>query len=107
MTEPSVPNPAASEPSEDHVRSILHASHVTLARLAGLPRSLGWALLVGGLVSEVAVGIPPFWILGILILWPGSGLRLLAALDHRAPKSVKGGLGFINRFLDDLHRRYP
>ncbi len=102
-TDGPINNPHRVDPPQ----TLAAEHHETFSRLANLPRSLGWFLLLGGLMSEVIMGLPPFWILGILILWPKSGARLVGLLHRRAPKSVQGGVGFVNRFLVDLDRRYP
>ncbi|MGY6216686.1 hypothetical protein ACW73L_16130 [Methylolobus aquaticus] len=76
--------------------------------IAGLPRDVGWLLLVAGLVSELGVpGVPPFWIFGLLILWPSAGAPLAARLERHAPRLFAGSLRTIDRYARDLERRYP
>jgi len=77
-------------------------------KMAALPRDVGWFLLVAGLVSELGVpGVPPFWIFGILILWPRAGAPLAARLERHAPRLYAGSLRTIDRYARDLERRYP
>lgn len=77
--------------------------------LESLPRDVGWLLITAGIVAEVAPGVigTPFWIAGMLVLWPRMGHRLERWLHRRAPKLLYGGLRQIDRFLNDLERRYP
>jgi hypothetical protein len=83
-------------------------SDVTFETIAGLPRDVGWFLLVAGLVSELGMpGVPPFWIFGILILWPRTGAPLAARLERHAPRIYRGSLRTLNRYARDLERRYP
>jgi hypothetical protein len=80
----------------------------TFETMAALPRDVGWFLLVAGLVSELGVpGVPPFWIFGILILWPRAGAPLAARLQRHAPRLFAGSLRTIDRYARDLERRYP
>jgi hypothetical protein len=79
-----------------------------LEEIAELPRDVGWFLLVGGLLSEFgALGVPPFWILGILILWPRTGARLASRLQRRSPSLFNGCLRMVHRYAQELERRYP
>lgn len=78
-----------------------------LSRIEKLPRDIGWMLLGAGLMSEVIMGLPPFWVLGILILTPQIGQPIAALMQRRAPKLLNGSLDFVHRYLDDLERRYP
>lgn len=76
--------------------------------IAALPRDVGWFLLVGGLLSELgAPGVPPFWILGIIILWPRVGQRIGETMQRRAPKLFCRCISLIKRYAGDLEQRYP
>lgn len=77
--------------------------------LESLPKDVGWLLMTAGVVAEVAPGVigTPFWVAGIFILWPRIGRRLEGWMLRRAPRLVCGSLRQIDRFLDDLERRYP
>lgn len=78
-----------------------------LSRIEKLPRDVGWMLLAGGLMSEVVMGLPPFWVIGILILYPQIAAPLTGFLDRKAPGALSRSLDFVDRYLDDLERRYP
>lgn len=78
-----------------------------LSQIEKLPRDIGWMLLGGGLLSEVVMGLPPFWVVGIMILYPQIGLPLAGLLERRTPKLLAGSLDFVKRYIDDLERRYP
>jgi len=78
-----------------------------LLKISGLPRDVGWMLLISGLLSEVAPLIPPFWIFGILILWPNVGAQAGHLLHRKTPRLFKATVGMVNRYADDLEKRYP
>ena len=81
---------------------------LALEGLQSLPRDIGWTLLIAGLLSEIgAPGIPPFWIAGILILWPEKSLRITTPLKRRFPKAFASSIRMISRFAEDLEVRYP
>jgi len=76
--------------------------------LAHLPRDVGWILLISGLLSELGIpGVPPFWIGGILILWPNAGYKIARPIQKRFPKAFSTSIQMISRFASDLERRYP
>jgi len=76
--------------------------------LAHLPRDVGWILLISGLLSELGIpGIPPFWIGGIMILWPETGHRIARPIQKRFPKAYSGSIRMISSYAEDLERRYP
>lgn len=90
-------DPAGYLPSSEHLEEI-----------AALPRDVGWFLLVVGLLSELgAPGVPPFWIIGIMILWPRIGARMGSVLQRRAPKLFTGCVRMVRRYASDLESRYP
>ena len=73
-----------------------------------LPRDVGWILLITGLASELGMpGVPPFWIAGLMILWPTTGERLARPLQRRFPRSYARMQGMIRRYVTDLKSRYP
>jgi hypothetical protein len=75
-----------------------------------LPRDVGWLLLLGGTVGFAAPGVLglDMLALGALILWPGNARRIERWLaGHSPPKVLRGSLKQVNRFLEDLERRYP
>lgn len=76
--------------------------------LRHLPRDVGWILLISGLMTEFGIpGIPPFWIAGIMVLWPETGYRLTRPLQKRFPRAYKQSIKMVSRFVSDLDRRYP
>ncbi len=80
-----------------------------LERIRALPKEVGALLVVagvGGLVLPGPFGTP-FLVLGGLVLWPRAFGRVENYLRRRFPKVHHEGLRHINRFLDDLDRRYP
>ena len=84
-------------------------SEKAVRRIGNTPREVGWLLVAAGVVGEVAPGVlgTPFWVMGTLILWPSVGRRVESWLEARAPKLFRGGMRQVERFLDDLERRYP
>ena len=73
-----------------------------------LPRDVGWILLITGLASELGMpGVPPFWIAGVMILWPETGEKLARPLRRRFPRSYGRMQGMIRRYVTDLKSRYP
>ena len=79
-------------------------------RIEKLPRDVGWMLFGVGFVGFVAPGIfgLPFMAAGGLILWPKTARRLQNVLGRKAPeKTMTIGMRQIERFLDDLERRFP
>lgn len=73
-----------------------------------LPKDVGWILLISGLLSELGIpGTPPFWIGGIMILWPDTGYRIARPIQKRFPKAFSSSIQMISRFAVDLERRYP
>lgn len=78
-------------------------------RVEGLSRSAGWILISAGVVGLVVPGVlgTPFLILGGLALWPGNHKRVDRWRQGHSPKMFHGAMKQINRFLDDLEKRYP
>jgi hypothetical protein len=79
-------------------------------RIGQLPRDVGWMLFGVGFAGFVAPGIfgLPFMAAGGLILWPKATRRLQGLLGKRMPEtSIAAGMKPVERFIDDLERRYP
>ncbi|MFZ4700960.1 MAG: hypothetical protein ACOYMG_13000 [Candidatus Methylumidiphilus sp.] len=78
-------------------------------RVEHLNRSVGWLLISAGIVGLVVPGVlgTPFLIMGGLALWPGNHQRVERWRQGHSPKMFHGAMKQINRFLDDLDRRYP
>jgi hypothetical protein len=81
----------------------------TIDRVEKLPRDVGWLLITAGLVGVVVPGVlgVPFLVLGGLVLMPLTSQRAEQWLGGHSPKMFEGSVRQINRFLDDLDRRYP
>lgn len=76
-------------------------------RLESLPKDVGWMLLGGGLMSELMMGLPPFWVLGIIIVYPRVGMPIAGLMRRRTPRLLSATLDFAERYVVDLERRYP
>lgn len=87
----------------------LSVDHETARRIRKLPHDIGWLLVTAGVVGVVMPGVLglPFLMLGGLILMPATNHRAERWLTGHSPKIFKGSIRQINRFLDDLERRYP
>jgi hypothetical protein len=80
-----------------------------IIRVRAMPREFSILLIVagiGGILLPGPVGTP-FLVLGGIMLWPRALGRLEALLAGRFPRLHRGSVRQINRFLDDLERRYP
>jgi hypothetical protein len=78
-------------------------------RVRAMPKEFGVLLIVagvGGILLPGPVGTP-FLILGGLMLWPRALEKLEVFLEGRYPRVHHHGVRQVNRFLDDLERRYP
>lgn len=81
----------------------------TIQRIERLPRDIGWLLVTAGMVGIVMPGVLglPFLVLGGLVIMPVTSRRAEHWLSGHSPSIFKGSVKQINRFLDDLERRYP
>jgi hypothetical protein len=81
-------------------------------RIVHLPKEVGMLLLVAGLTGGV---LPPppgpsdlmIMLSGGLVLWPRGFLSIGGWVGERFPIVHRAGMGFLDRFLVDLERRYP
>lgn len=95
-----------TDSDSDHIPDI--SPNELPEELRHLPKDVGWILLVSGLMSELGIpGIPPFWIAGIMILWPGTGYRIAKPIRKRFPNAFSDSMKMISRYAHDLDRRYP
>ncbi len=78
-------------------------------RVEHLAKDVAWVLIAAGVIGIVMPGVlgTPFLIAGAAAMWPGNHKRLEKWRQGHAPKMFHGGMKQINRFLDDLERRYP
>ena len=82
---------------------------VVVERVEHLNKGVGWILISAGIVGMVVPGVlgTPFLIMGGLALWPGNRKRVERWRQGHSPKMFHGAMKQINRFLDDLEKRYP
>jgi len=84
----------------------------TARRIDRLPTEVGVLLLTAGIINGMLPPPPgPFdltiIISGGMVLWP-SGFRAIEGWAGRHfPKAHQAGMRFLDRYLDDLERRYP
>ena len=74
-----------------------------------MPTEVGVLLIVsgiGGILLPGPVGTP-FLILGCLMLWPKAFQHTGKCFEKRFPNMHHHGVTQINRYLDDLEKRYP
>jgi hypothetical protein len=78
-------------------------------RVEHLNRGVGWTLISAGIIGMVMPGVlgTPFLIMGGLVLWPGNHKKVERWRQGHSPKMFHGAMKQINRFLDDLEKRYP
>ncbi len=96
----------ASRPRTSHV-TIEHLEEIR--RVRAVPREVGILLIVsgiGGILLPGPVGTP-FLILGCITLWPRAFEQTGRFFEGWFPRMHHHGVKQINRFLDDLERRYP
>jgi hypothetical protein len=98
----SAANKAPSEPEARHDDS-------TIERIKGLPTSIGVILMAAGVVGLVLPGPigTPLLVAGGLVLAPKAFGKLDAYMKSRYPGVRHHGINMIERFLDDLQKRYP
>jgi hypothetical protein len=80
-----------------------------IRKVRDMPTEVGVLLIVsgiGGILLPGPVGTP-FLVLGCMMLWPRAFHRLGICLESHLPKMHHHGVKQINRFLDDLDKRYP
>ena len=80
-----------------------------IERVEHLNHSVGWVLISAGVIGLVVPGVlgTPFLVMGALALWPGNHKRVERWRQGHSPKAFHGAMKQINRFLDDLEKRYP
>jgi hypothetical protein len=77
--------------------------------VGALPKEVGVLLMIvgiGGLLLPGPVG-SPFFLLGLVTLWPSAFGKLEAAFQNRFPRIHREGMRQVKRYLTDLERRYP
>ena len=77
-------------------------------KIKELPKELGVMLVTAGIVGFILPGPgTPAIIAGGLVLWPKAFGKLESWLERAHPKVHREGMQQINRFLNDLKKRYP
>jgi hypothetical protein len=78
-------------------------------RLTELPREVGVMLVTVGALGWVLPGMigTPALIAGGLVLWPRKFSQVESWFEKRFPAVHRKSVRQIDRFLDDLERRYP
>jgi len=81
----------------------------TIERIKGLPASIGVILMAAGVVGIVLPGPfgTPLVLAGGLVLAPQLFGKVDSCLKNRYPGLRHHGIKTIERFLDDLQKRYP
>ncbi len=103
----------AAEPGGDAPVEItpeeIRQDEAVVERVEHLAKDVAWVLIAAGVIGVVMPGVlgTPFLIAGAAALWPGNRKRLEQWRQGHSPKFFHGGMRQINRFLDDLERRYP
>lgn len=77
-----------------------------------IPRQVGFLLLAAGMITGMLPPPPgPFdlslMLAGGVALWPRGFRAVECWTEGRFPQAHRAGVGFLERFLDDLERRYP
>jgi hypothetical protein len=81
---------------------------VELNKIKHLPKEVGVMLMTAGIVGFILPGPgTPAIIAGGLVLWPKAFGKLESWFERRYPRLHRNGMQQINRFLDDLEKRYP
>ena len=84
----------------------------TARRMERLPTEVGVLLVAAGITTGMLPPPPgPFdlsiVLSGCLVLWPRGFRAIDGWTCKRFPKAHRAGREFLNRYLDDLERRYP
>ena len=91
------------------LRLVPDEDEAVVERVEHLNRGVGWVLISAGVIGLIVPGVlgTPFLIMGALALWPGNHKRVERWRQGHSPKMFHGAMRQINRFLDDLDKRYP
>jgi len=100
--------------TEDYERlekqlAVMQIDQETADRIRKLPKDVGWLLITAGVLGLILPGVigTPLLVLGSLMVWPSSQKKAGQWLSGESPTMFRGSMKQINRFLDDLERRYP
>lgn len=89
--------------------AVMQIDQETADRIRKLPKDVGWLLITAGVLGLILPGVigTPLLVLGSLMVWPSSQKKAGQWLSGESPTMFRGSMKQINRFLDDLERRYP
>jgi hypothetical protein len=106
---PEAPEPEPAPRVVEVTAEELREDEAVVDRVEHLAKDVAWVLIAAGVIGVVMPGVlgTPFLIAGAAALWPGNRQRLQQWRQGHSPKFFHGGMKQINRFLDDLERRYP
>ncbi len=103
-----------SDPSADatvapHADAPTPAEDESAPSLSVTPsRDLGLMLVSAGIIGVVLPGPgAPALVAGGLMLWPKAFGKAEKWMRRRFPEAHRQSVGYINRFVSDLERRYP
>ena len=104
-TSPVLPTP--DRETDGAERTVDHLVQHT-DKIKHVPKEVDAMLMTAGIMGVIlpGPGIPAI-IAGGLALWPGAFGKLESWLVRRNPKLHRKSVQQINRFLDNLERRYP
>jgi len=86
----------------------IHPQEEQLHKIKQVPKEVGVMLITAGIVGFILPGPgTPAIIAGGLALWPGAFGKLESWLHRCNPGLHRQGVQQINRFLNDLEKRYP
>jgi hypothetical protein len=101
--------PQETSSAVDGGESAPGAEEEAVRRIKDLPKEVGVLLVSVGVLGWVLPGMAgtPALLAGGLVLWPGAFGKLEGWFQCRYPKLYDQGIQQIDRYLDDMDRRYP
>ncbi|QFY43362.1 hypothetical protein F6R98_12660 [Candidatus Methylospira mobilis] len=79
-------------------------------RLTEMSNEVAWLLVGAGIAGIILPGVlgTPFFVVGVLVLLPGRAARIERwRQKYSSSNAMNLALKQINRFLDDIDKRYP
>jgi Putative transmembrane protein (PGPGW) len=97
------------DPQDDNAtHDQIALEQVELKRIKELPKEVGVMLITAGIVGLILPGPgTPALIAGGLALWPKAFDKLESWLQRHHPAVHRESMKQVDRFLNDLERRYP
>lgn len=95
--------------SPDTAEAATAAEEAFNRRLSEMPREIGVLLVTIGVMGVALPGIvgTPALLAGGLMLWPRGFRSVDRWVAKRCPGIHRHGIEQLNRYLDDMERRYP